>query len=76
MIEQWRFTFQGKTGGGVDWKTEGECVGDIADNSVFSDAMRRSFQQLTGGKAIFGSPGAGCRGPYSITSFRLEKVVH
>jgi hypothetical protein len=40
---------------------------------MISSALRQSFEQLTGGKAVFEHPGYGCNGPYSITHLILSK---
>ena len=74
-VEKWRFKIEGKTGGGNSYSTEGEIEADIADPSIHRTAMLASFLQLTNGRAVFGTPGAGCRGPYSVTRFLLEKVT-
>lgn len=74
-VETFRYKIEGLTGGGNTWSTEGTIEGDIADPAIHRIAMTASFQQLTNGRAVFGTPGAGCRGPYSITRFVLEKVT-
>ncbi len=56
-----------------------ECCGKIEnvdwpDHDLLGKAMKESFMQLTGGKAIFGKPGVGCRGPYSIVRIELHAV--
>lgn len=75
MIEAYRFKIEGLTGNGNTWTTEGTIEGDMADSSIHETAMRASFNALTNGRAVFGTPGAGCRGPYSITRFVLEKTA-
>lgn len=38
-------------------------------------ATADAFEQLTNGKAIFGKPGVGCKGPYRITKLTIEEVT-
>ena len=68
-----RYTAEGIAAGGQTWKTEGAV--DAVFPLCFEAAMRHSFQQLTSGKAIYGQPGAGCRGPYKISRFELTAVT-
>ena len=35
----------------------------------------RPLTRLTNGKAIYGKPGYGCRGPYGITRFEVKVEV-
>jgi hypothetical protein len=37
--------------------------------------MRRAFHKLTNGTAIFGQPGVGCKGPYTVTRMLIEQVL-
>ena len=56
------------------WSTEGTVEvepGDFPDTSML--ALRDTFAKLTSGKAVFGHPGVGCRGPYKIEKFSLVK---
>lgn len=64
-----KYTVEGTASDGQTWMTEGSVNGDFPD--CLEDAMRAAFQQLTGGKAVFGQPGIGCRGPYKIKRFEL-----
>ena len=75
MIEAYRFKIEGTTGSGNTWTTEGTIEGNIANPSIYLAVMSASFQQLTSGRAVFGQPGAGCRGPYTITKLVLEKAT-
>ena len=54
------------------------CEGnlDLRFPDCLDAAMRDSFQQITQGKAVFGNPGVGCRGPYKINRFLIESVTH
>lgn len=76
MISRYTFCVQGKAADGQSWKVEGDVVSERAGDFqlVLNSAMERSFFQLTRGKAVFGRPGVGCRGPYSITSLSVTLV--
>ena len=64
---------EGIAASGQSWKTTGTVEVEWID--AFDAAMRDSFRQLTGGKAVFGKPGVGCRGPYEIRRFELTAVA-
>lgn len=69
-MTDYTFEIDGTAVGGLTtYQTKGtiEGVPPAEFMNVFSMAMRQSFMQLTSGKAVFGQPGVGCRGPYSIT---------
>jgi hypothetical protein len=75
MLKSYKFEMEGTAAGGQTWKTSG----DIDDNAndlvaVFDTAMRKTFHQLTSGKAVFGKPGIGCAGPYDVQRFVLTQV--
>jgi hypothetical protein len=44
-------------------------------NDSFGYAMEETFRQLTNGRAVYGEPGVGCRGPYGIRSLLIEEVA-
>jgi len=76
MTQQYKYEVAGTTGDGNTWTTTGEITispGDFV--SALTRVMRLSFEQLTQGKAVFGTPGMGCRGPYEITRYSLEVIV-
>jgi hypothetical protein len=63
----------GTASDGQTWRVLGTIEltpGDFA--SAFAKAMRDGFAQLTLGKAVYGKPGVGCRGPYKITHLSLD----
>jgi hypothetical protein len=72
LMRTFFYTMGGRASGGQTWKVRGTVQ---LDAGVFAEAfemaMRDSFRQLTGGKAVFGKPGLGCSGPYEVTSFTL-----
>lgn len=68
-----KYTVEGTAADGQKWKAEGE-VADRLDWVLLADeALRAAFQQVTGGKAVFGKPGIGCRGPYKITRVEVKE---
>lgn len=74
-MKVYHFEIEGAAADEQTWKTSG----DITDTNnaimdVFDTMMRMSFEQLTKGKAVFGKPGAGCRGPYDITRVTLQRI--
>lgn len=48
-----------------------ERQGDFA--LVPDQAMHAAFTALTEGRAVYGHPGAGCRGPYRIKRLLIEE---
>lgn len=66
------YTASGTDADGKDWEVVGILNGS---NPLELDAIvhlgRSVFQQLTNGKAQFGQPGVGCRGPYKIKMLTL-----
>jgi hypothetical protein len=66
------YSIDGTAADGQTWTTKGRISAEYPQ--VFSDAMAQSFQQLTQGKAVFGKPGVGCKGPYKINRFELVTV--
>jgi hypothetical protein len=68
------YTIIGTAADAQTWEATGilECKpGDFA--SLPDEAMKAAFHQLTNGKAVYGKPGIGCRGPYRITRFVIEE---
>lgn len=72
MNKTFRYTFEGTGGDGQTWKTEGTVTCKFLN--VFDVAGAASFDQLTSGRAVFGKPGVGCRGPYDIHKVTIEQV--
>lgn len=53
------------------WTVSGNVLApENADALTVCDMVgREGFAKLTQGKAVYGDPGRGCRGPYKITEF-------
>lgn len=71
----YKYTMKGTAADGQSWSTNGEVSVDKPGEfaNALAQAQMDSFMQLTNGKAVFGKPGLGCRGPYNIDRFTLEK---
>ena len=70
----YQYTLEGTGANGQTWSTTGTIENDPSEfGFILRQIMPDSFQQLTAGKAQYGQPGVGCKGPYSIT--RLEVKV-
>lgn len=54
--------------GAVGVASEGDFIGAVAS------AVASSFKQLTEGKAVYGKPGVGCRGPYKVNALVLVRM--
>lgn len=67
-----KYTVEGTGANGQTWKCEGHVPMDIPDPECLTAVLRSSFNQLTGGKAIYGQPGVGCRGPYKFVRIELK----
>lgn len=66
-----KYEMQGTAAGGQTWQTFG-TVEAAALMAAPNEALRESFNRLTAGRAVYGQPGAGCRGPYNITKLVIE----
>lgn len=71
---RFNYDISGRAAGDQTWQTTGMVTVD--DPGQFRRALdlaqQEAFMQLTKGRAVFGQPGVGCRGPYLITRFLLE----
>lgn len=74
MSKNYRYEIKGTARGGQEWSTSGTLDNFAFDNTVFDEALRQSFFQLTEGKAVYGKPEQSCMGPYNITSVLIEQV--
>lgn len=71
MRKSYRFTIDGHGVEGATFQTNGTTLCEFHD--TFDVAMEETFHQLTHGKAVYGSPGVGCRGPYTIKRVVIEE---
>lgn len=75
MIE-YHFEVDGTAADGQTWQTAGlvhiNGAGDF--HRALEQAQVQTFNQLTRGKAVYGHPGIGCRGPYRITKLTIEEI--
>jgi hypothetical protein len=72
-----RYTWEvsGTAADGQTWTTSGSVATEREGEffSVPGEVMRLSFIELTDGRAVYGSPGLHCRGPYSFTRLLIER---
>lgn len=73
MRKQWRFRISGSGAEGATFEASGSLLCDFGES--FDQAMQETFRQLTNGRAVYGSPGVGCRGPYDIRNVTIEQVL-
>lgn len=71
MIKRYHFQMQGTAAQGQTWAVSGDIEAEWHD--VLDVSMKHTFGKLTQGKAVYGKPGVGCRGPYNITLFKVEQ---
>lgn len=72
-MQTFHYTMKGDDANGQQWEHSGDIEVEPAFvHTVLSLAMIESFRALTEGKAVFGQPGKGCRGPYRITEFQCR----
>lgn len=67
------YTVEGSAVDGQTYVCEG-TVTDAEITAVMTAVLLNAFKQLTNGKAVFGKPGVGCRGPYKITRVEVKIV--
>jgi hypothetical protein len=72
MIKHWHFTIAGAGADGSTFETSGTLHCELAE--TFDNALCDTFEHLTQGRAVFGKPGVGCRGPYDIHRVTIEQV--
>jgi hypothetical protein len=73
MRRPYTFTLKGSAAGGQSWTTTGSLTCEF--HELMELVMQETFQQLTAGRAQFGNPGLGCRGPYDITEVSIKQVL-
>ena len=72
---RYHYTMVGTAADDQTWGTTGKIAIEAGDFSSISEhALRHSFNELTQGKAVFGRPGIGCKGPYKIQVLLITLV--
>lgn len=71
-MKTYLYTITTSDADGKEWVNQGIVTGDPHD--AFRAAMEQNFAALTGGKAVFGEPGVGCHGPYTVQKILLERM--
>lgn len=74
-MDKFSYKLTGIAAAGQTWEVEGEYElhTPSAVPDMFLDILAQSFQALTHGKAVYGRPGLGCRGPYKIDTFVVTR---
>jgi hypothetical protein len=72
MMKTYRYTVEGSGADGQTFRTDGTVSSDFSD--ALHVAMIDTFEKLTHGRALYGKPGVGCRGPYDIHRVLIEQV--
>jgi hypothetical protein len=71
MVGPYLFTVDGVNANGQPWSAEGIVICEFHD--TFDWAMKQVFDQLTQGRARYGTPGIGCSGPYEVRRVTIVK---
>jgi hypothetical protein len=73
MGTTYNFVVEGTAANGQTWIVSGVIT--RSRSGEFKEALDavqdHVFMELTRGKAIYGKPGIGCRGPYTITALEI-----
>jgi hypothetical protein len=74
MKKRYSYQVHGRGAEDQTWFTRGVLTAEAEGNfpEMPGLALRESFAQLTNGKAVFGQPGVGCKGPYRVTKMVIE----
>lgn len=71
-LKTYNYIVSGRAAEDQSWTTTGTVRCEF--HTLFNNVMQSSFRQMTGGKAIYGKPGIGCRGPYDIRKVEITQV--
>jgi len=73
----YKYEVKGTAADGQTWTADGTIV--VQQPGQFPDvpmlALREAFLALTEGRAVYGKPGQGCRGPYRVTGMLIEEKL-
>lgn len=72
MIKHYRLVVDGSGADGQTFQATTELACEF--HEAMSLGMVDIFQQITQGRATYGNPGVGCRGPYDIHRVLIEQV--
>lgn len=72
MRKSYRYSVIGSGAEGATFETSGTVMCELIE--AFPLAMQETFRQLTNGRAVYGNPGIGCRGPYDIHRVTIDQV--
>jgi hypothetical protein len=72
----YKYEISGLAAEGQTWKTSGMVETQKPGEFMTTPdlAMSDAFFQLTQGKAVFGKPGLGCKGPYRVLRMMIEEL--
>jgi hypothetical protein len=72
----YNWVVSGTAADGQTWTVEGkeEVVSEGAFLDLPALVMKRAFITLTTGRAVYGQPGVGCKGPYSTKMMMIEEA--
>jgi hypothetical protein len=71
MVRDFGYEVEGSGSNGQTFTVTGEVTVSSWEK-VFDEANRDCFIKLTSGKAVYGQPGVGCGGPYTIKKMTIE----
>lgn len=73
----YKYNLRGTGADGQTWTARGYASGDPGHFvRTAEQVMTMAFRQVVQGKAIYGFPGVGCNGPYTVTHFEVQVVPH
>lgn len=73
-MRTYSYTVLGTAADEQTWEVSGSIqASDTPDVvAVTQEAFRRVFDDLTGRRAVYGHPGIGCHGPYTVSSWTIK----
>jgi hypothetical protein len=73
-MQTYHYEFSGTAADGQTWTAKGSfSVMTESITEAIDIAHGFAFGKLTKGKAVYGLPGVGCNGPYTITHIDIRK---
>jgi len=70
------YTVEGEAADGQTWKVTGIARAAQGDFLSLPDkAAKETFERLTKGRAEYGKPGVGCKGPYRFTMLLIKDMT-